>query len=186
MKLVVGLGNPGKSYENHRHNVGYWLIDQLVKQYGLSKKEKPGYFYYVWQHPHGITYLLKSKSYMNDSGLAVRQLAKFYKFSEKDIWVAYDDMDFKPGCVRVKKQGGAGGHNGIKSVISHIGPGFHRLRFGVDRPADREWVKQYVLTSPSIGERERIWGGIEIVIEHIDLLLKGEYDKFTEKIHLMT
>ena len=186
MRILAGLGNPGKSYENHRHNVGYWLIDELIAKYSLSEKEKPGYLYYPWQHDFGTTYLLRSKKYMNDSGLAVRQLANFYKIPVEDVWVAYDDMDFKPGSVRVKKQGGAGGHNGIKSVMAHLGPVFHRLRLGVDRPLSPDEVKQYVLTSPTAGDRREIESAVALVVDNIDLLLKGEYDRFTEKLHSET
>ena len=186
MRILAGLGNPGKSYENHRHNVGYWLIDSLIEKYQLSQKEKPGYLVYPWQHDHGTTYLLKSKQYMNDSGLALRQLAQFYKIPPEDIWVAYDDMDFLPGQVRVKKQGGAGGHNGIKSAISHLGPAFHRLRFGVDRPPVPEDVKHYVLTSPSATDRQKIEEAIAIVLSNVDILLAGEYARFTEALHSET
>ncbi|MCP8352221.1 aminoacyl-tRNA hydrolase [Candidatus Synchoanobacter obligatus] len=183
MKILSGLGNPGRSYENDRHNVGYWLIDALIEAHGLTAKEKPNYYVYIWQHDYGKTYLLKSKQYMNDSGLALRQLMQFYKIPVEDVWVAYDDMDFYPGCSRVKKQGGAGGHNGIKSIISHVGPSFNRLRVGVGRPKDAAEVKQYVLASPSRDDREKIEENIDFVLKHINLLLQGKYASFTEILH---
>lgn len=183
MQILAGLGNPGKSYASHRHNVGYWLIDAIIKKHQLTAKEKPGYWVYPWQHDYGTTYFMKSKQYMNDSGLAIRQLAQFYKIPPQAIWVAYDDMDFLPGQVRVKKQGGAGGHNGIKSTIAHLGPVFNRLRFGVGRPLSPDDVKHYVLSSPSAEDREKIEASIDIVESHIGLLLSGDYAKFTEVLH---
>lgn len=186
MKILVGLGNPGASYQHHRHNVGYWLIDKLVELHQLPKKEKPGYWVYPWVRPEGTVYLLKSKQYMNDSGLAIRQLMQFYKIKPEDIWVAYDEMDFLPGVVRAKQQGGAGGHNGIKSAISHIGPNFNRLRFGVGRPKNPEVVKQYVLSSPTQGDRQAIMSGIDWVVENLALLITGKYAVFIEKLHSET
>lgn len=182
LKLLVGLGNPGASYQKHRHNVGYWLIDAMVKQYNLKEKEKPGYLYYVWEHEHGETYLLKSKKYMNDSGIAVSQIKQFYKWNAEDVWVAYDDMDFSSGTVRVRKGGSAGGHNGVKSIIQNIGQEFYRLRFGVDRP-EAEDVKKYVLSSPSVSDRKKIEAAIEVTMSHLDLLIMGQYNTFVEKIH---
>jgi|AntRauTorckE5430_2_1112549.scaffolds.fasta_scaffold00026_20 PTH1 family peptidyl-tRNA hydrolase len=183
LKLLVGLGNPGASYQKHRHNVGYWLIDALVKKHKLKEREKPGYIYYEWAHDFGETILLKSKKYMNDSGHAVQSIQSFYKWDLEDIWVAYDDMDFSPGCLRVKKGKGAGGHNGIKSIIQQVGPDFHRLRFGVDRPKDPGAVKNYVLTSPTVSDRRLIEGAIDNTLMYIDLLCEGRYDAFIEKIH---
>lgn len=186
MRILVGLGNPGSSYKNHRHNVGYWLLDAIIEKYSLQKKEKPGYYVYPWVLPNKTVYLLRPKQYMNDSGLAVKSLMHFYKIQPEDVWVAYDEMDFLPGVVRVKRQGGAGGHNGIKSIISHAGPNFNRLRFGVDRPKDPAAIKQYVLSSPNQTDRQKITKGIDWVIEHIELLIDGQYSQFTEQLHLET
>lgn len=183
LKLLVGLGNPGASYQKHRHNVGYWLIDALVEKYKLKPKEKPGYIYYVWEHDFGETYLLKSKKYMNDSGIAVGQIKQFYKWSSDDVWIAYDDMDFEPGVLKIRKGGGAGGHNGVKSIIQNIGSDFYRMRFGVARPSQSEDVKHYVLTSPSVEDRKKIEEAIDNALMYIDLLLEGRYDAFIEKLH---
>ena len=179
----MGLGNPGDRFEGHRHNVGYWMLDKLIQQNQLQKKEKPGYEYYVWQHDFGSTYLLRSKSYMNDSGIALRHLMHYYKIPIEDVWVAYDEMDFAPGIIRIKRGGGAGGHNGVKSIIQHVGPAIARLRFGVGRPSDPSLVKQYVLTSPNASDRSDILDAIDISIEYIDLLLQGKYDDYTAKLH---
>lgn len=178
----MGLGNPGSSYKNHRHNVGFWLIEALVKKHQLVKKEKPGYVYYLWDHAFGQTILVQSKRYMNDSGIAVQKVQSFYKYSLEDVWVAYDDMDFLPGDVKIRLGGGAGGHNGIKSIMQQMGKDFYRLRFGVGRPVAAE-VKNYVLSAPSGEDREKIKKSIERVLVHIDLLCGGQYAMFIEKIH---
>lgn len=183
IKVLAGLGNPGNAYKKHRHNVGYWLIDRIVKVHKLKEKEKPGFLYYEWDHDFGQTILLKSKRYMNESGFAIQSVKQFYKYNLEDIWVAYDDMDFEPGVVRVRLGGGAGGHNGIKSVVSQIGSGFYRLRYGVGRPLDASEVKNYVLSSPINKDRDLIEESIDKTLSNIDLLLQGRYDVFTEKLH---
>lgn len=182
LKLLVGLGNPGAAYKKHRHNVGYWLIDLIVEKYKLKAKEKPGYFYYEWEHEYGVTYLLKSKKYMNELGISVGQIKQFYKWSADDVWIAYDDMDFEPGVLKIRKGGGAGGHNGVKSVISQIGPDFYRMRFGIGRPDPSE-VKNYVLSSPSSTDRKKVEEALSNALMNINLLLEGRYDAFVEKIH---
>ena len=186
LKVLAGLGNPGQSYAKHRHNVGYWLLDRLIQKHQLTGKEKPGYVVYPWQHDHGVTYLVRAKSYMNECGQGIGELMNFFKVDPSDLWVAYDDMDFLPGQVRVRKSGGAGGHNGIKSVIQHLGPDFYRLRFGVGRPERREQVKSYVLTQPSVQDQEHIDRVVTFVSDNLDLLLAGKYDEFTEKTHVET
>lgn len=183
LKILMGLGNPGSAYRNHRHNVGYWLIDYLVDSHQLVEKEKPGYFYYEWNHDFGKTYLLKSKSYMNESGMAFSKMMRFYKYMPSDCWVVYDEMDFLPGVARVKKGGGAGGHNGVKSLIQHAGPDFHRLRLGVGRPSDPSEVRNYVLSVPRQEERKNIEEAMSNALASIDLLLKGQYDAYIEKLH---
>jgi PTH1 family peptidyl-tRNA hydrolase len=119
---------------------------------------------------------------MNELGVSVGQIKQFYKWSSDDVWVAYDDMDFEPGVLKIRKGGGAGGHNGVKSVISQIGPDFYRMRFGIDRPDPSE-VKNYVLSSPSSDDRKKIEAALDNALMNIDLLLEGRYEAFIEKIH---
>jgi PTH1 family peptidyl-tRNA hydrolase len=185
-KVILGLGNPGLNYLHHRHNVGYWFLDEIIRRFDLSKKEKPGYSVYPWHHAFGTTYLIRPKSYMNECGLALSQAKSFYKAEVGEICVAYDDMDFTPGELRIKRSGGAGGHNGIKSLQAHVGADFYRLRFGVGRPATASAVKSYVLTKPPQDEMIAIQGVVGLAVDHIELLLEGRYDSFTEKLHTLT
>lgn len=186
LKILAGLGNPGKQFQQHRHNVGYWLIDEIARTHQLAKKERPGYDYYPWQHDYGVTYLFRSHSYMNDSGVALQQMMHYFKVPVESVLLAYDEMDFDPGVVRVKRKGGAGGHNGVKSVIQHVGPAIMRLRFGVGRPLDVEQVRSYVLSSPTAKDQQSIDSAIQLSIENIELLCKGQYDEYIEILHTET
>ncbi|MDC3180650.1 aminoacyl-tRNA hydrolase [Gammaproteobacteria bacterium] len=185
-KIILGLGNPGVNYLQHRHNVGFWFLDEIINRHQLSKKERPNYMVYPWVHEYGTTYLIRSKLYMNDTGLALSEAKNFYKVETDEVCVAYDDMDFTPGELRVKKAGGAGGHNGIKSLQSHIGDAFYRLRFGIGRPDLADAVRSYVLTRPPAPDALVIQGAVALAVDYIDLLLKGRYDMFTETLHTMT
>lgn len=186
LKVLVGLGNPGITYLHHRHNAGYWFLDEIINRFGLTKKERPGYFIYPWNHDFGKTYIVRSKAFMNESGIAVSQVVNFYKVDQSSLCVVYDDMDYLPGVARMKKSGGSGGHNGIKSIHAHLGKEFYRLRLGVGRPKDAGAVKRYVLTRPDAEEMHAIKQSIAVAVDHIELLLEGRYDSFIEKIHTLT
>jgi peptidyl-tRNA hydrolase, PTH1 family len=146
--LIVGLGNPGKEYVATRHNVGFRVADELARRYGLAfgKKERKAVA------ATGVIYdkkviLAKPQTYMNLSGEAVRSLVDFYKVDLPRILVVCDDLDIPLGTVRLRKSGSAGGQNGIKSVIQHLGTQeFSRLRFGIGRPPGKMQAKDYVLS----------------------------------------
>lgn len=132
MKLVVGLGNPGKEYENTRHNVGFRFIDYYLGD-ELFKEKNSALFCEKTISGEKVIFL-KPLTYMNDSGRAVRKFLDYYKISIKDLLVIYDDMDFEVGSFKIKKNGSAAGHNGIKSIISNIGTEeFKRIRIGISR-----------------------------------------------------
>ncbi|MCC6894709.1 MAG: aminoacyl-tRNA hydrolase [Anaerolineae bacterium] len=145
--LIVGLGNPGKDYEETRHNVGFRVVDELARRYGLSfgKTERKS------QAASGVikskkVILAKPQTYMNLSGEAVRSLADFYKVEVPNILIIADDLDIPLGTVRLRQSGSAGGQNGIKSVIQHLGTQeINRLRFGIGRPPGKMQAKDYVL-----------------------------------------
>ena len=151
--LIVGLGNPGKDYEDTRHNVGFRVADELARRYGLAfgKTERKA------QVASGTikdkkVILAKPQTYMNLSGEAVRSLVDFYKVELANILVIADDLDIPLGTVRLRQSGGAGGQNGIKNIIQHLGtPEFNRLRFGIGRPPGKMQAKDYVL-GPFKGE----------------------------------
>ena len=145
--LIVGLGNPGKEYENTRHNVGFRVVDELARRAALTfgKKERKAVVASGVMLGKKII-LAKPQTYMNLSGEAVRALVDFYKVELPNILVVSDDIDIPLGTVRLRKSGGAGGQGGMKSIIQHLGTqDFNRLRFGVSRPPGKMAAKDYVL-----------------------------------------
>lgn len=152
--LIVGLGNPGSEYKQNRHNIGFMLIDRLAARHGIDlgrvqQRAIVGSGRIVEQS----VVLVKPQTFMNRSGDSVGPLARFYKVSLGNILVAYDDLDLPAGTLRLREQGGAGGHNGMKSLINHLGQAFPRLRLGIDRPPGRMPPAAYVLQDFSAGER---------------------------------
>ncbi|MBM7646462.1 PTH1 family peptidyl-tRNA hydrolase [Scopulibacillus daqui] len=147
MKLIVGLGNPGSKYEHTRHNIGFEVIDALSEQHQLPlTKTKFNALYGKGKINNEDVLLVKPLTYMNLSGEAVAPLMNFYKLSMDDLLVIYDDMDLAVGKIRLRQKGSAGGHNGIKSLIAHLGTqDFKRIRVGIGRPDGRQPVIDYVL-----------------------------------------
>lgn len=147
MKLIIGLGNPGKQYEKTRHNVGFDAIDELSNQLNISLDQLKfkGLFGMGFVGTEKIL-LLKPLTYMNLSGESIRAVMDFYDIDPEDILVIYDDLDLPVGKMRLRQKGSAGGHNGIKSTIAHLGTQeFNRIRIGVDRPQNGMSVSNYVL-----------------------------------------
>lgn len=142
--LVVGLGNPGDEYERTRHNVGFWVLDALQADLRADAwKQKHGA---LWVKADGDIILCKPQTYMNKSGEPTQAVAQFFKVEAKDVIVVHDELDFLPGVVRLKQGGGAGGHNGLKSLIACLGADFARVRVGIGKPP-REGV-EHVLGVP--------------------------------------
>jgi PTH1 family peptidyl-tRNA hydrolase len=149
MKWIVGLGNPGDNYALTRHNVGFMVIDRLAESHGIAvaKKQAKG-FVGEGRIGNQKVLLLKPQTYMNLSGESVRALMDFYKLKLEDMIVIYDDLDTEVGKVRLRYQGGAGGHNGIKSLIQHLGTEtFNRIRIGISRPKPGADIAHYVLAN---------------------------------------
>ncbi len=149
MKMIIGLGNPGKKYEKTRHNIGFLVIDELAKQYGVELNQTKHHALYAIAHtPKGKVLLVKPYTYMNLSGEAVAPLMKYYDIDVEDIVVIYDDLDLGTGKLRLRQRGSAGGHNGIKSLIQHLGTqNFNRIRIGISRPPTGMKVPDYVLAN---------------------------------------
>ncbi|MRX72957.1 aminoacyl-tRNA hydrolase [Bacillus lacus] len=147
MKLIVGLGNPGKQYESTRHNVGFLVIDELSKQLHIPlDKSKFNGIYGIGNIAGEKVILAKPLTYMNLSGECVRPLMDYYQISTEDLAVIYDDLDLPAGRLRLRTKGSAGGHNGIKSLIQHLQTQeFKRIRIGIDRPPAGMKVPDYVL-----------------------------------------
>jgi peptidyl-tRNA hydrolase, PTH1 family len=145
--LVVGLGNPGPSYAGHRHNVGYLVADELADRMGASFRA----------HKSGRADLVRARTYMNESGGPVSQLAKFYKVPPERIVAVHDELDLPFDAMRVKLGGGDNGHNGVRSLRASLGTGdFHRVRIGVGRPPGRQQVADFVLSNYSATERKAV------------------------------
>ncbi|WP_083594889.1 aminoacyl-tRNA hydrolase [Bacillus paramycoides] len=147
MKLIVGLGNPGREYELTRHNIGFMAIDELAKRWNISLNEQKfkGLFGAGFVNGEKVI-LLKPLTYMNLSGESIRPLMDYYKIDVEDFIVMYDDLDIPVGKLRLRMKGSAGGHNGVKSTISHLGTQeFQRIRMGIDRPKNGMKVVDYVL-----------------------------------------
>ncbi|ACK95501.1 TPA: aminoacyl-tRNA hydrolase [Bacillus cereus] len=147
MKLIVGLGNPGREYELTRHNIGFMAIDELAKRWNISLNEQKfkGVFGAGFVNGEKVI-LLKPLTYMNLSGESIRPLMDYYKIDVEDFVVMYDDLDIPVGKLRLRMKGSAGGHNGVKSMISHLGTQeFQRIRMGIDRPKNGMKVVDYVL-----------------------------------------
>lgn len=146
--LIVGLGNPGKKYEQTRHNVGFMTVEELAAHHNLKFDGRQAKAHIADGVVNGYRVILaKPQTYMNDSGRSVQGIADFYKISPAHIMVIYDDLDIDLGVLRIRAQGGSGGHNGMKSIISSLGntQDFPRIRFGIGRPPGRMDPAAYVL-----------------------------------------
>jgi PTH1 family peptidyl-tRNA hydrolase len=156
MRIVAGLGNPGDRYALHRHNVGFMLVDQLAADYGFSPwKAKHGGLLAEGRIDAEKIILFKPQSYMNKSGLPVETLLHFYRMSADDLIVVHDEIDLAAGKIRVKIDGGHGGHNGLRDIDRHIGTAYWRLRIGVGRSRFKAEVDQHVLSD--FDKNDRTW-----------------------------
>lgn len=145
--LIVGLGNPGRKYRHNRHNIGFMTLDRLADAHSISSSRVQNKAIVgTGKIAERSVILAKPQTFMNNSGLSVGQLARFYKIEPSDVLIVYDELDLPFGTIRLRKKGGAGGHNGMRSVIQHIGQEFPRLRLGIGRPPGRmppsAWVLQ--------------------------------------------
>ncbi|HLR61618.1 MAG TPA: aminoacyl-tRNA hydrolase [Lentibacillus sp.] len=163
MKCIVGLGNPGKKYAKTRHNVGFMVIDELAERYDQKlKKDKFNGKSTVEMSGGEKIILLQPQTFMNLSGESVRPLMDFYQMKPEDILVVFDDLDLPAGKIRLRQKGGHGGHNGIRSIIDHVGTKeFNRLRIGIGRPDTAMPVVDYVLKPFSKAQQEDVRSSID-------------------------
>jgi PTH1 family peptidyl-tRNA hydrolase len=185
IKVIAGLGNPGTEYARTRHNAGFHFLDELAQRHDGVFRSEPRYRAEVARTRIGAEelWLVKPMNYMNHSGDAVRSIASFYKVPTQAILVAYDDMDFPPGVVRLKHGGGAAGHNGMRDVIAQMGDGFWRLRIGIGHPGERGQVLDYVLGRPSVPETLLIRAAIEAGAEAVPVLLADGAQAAMHRLH---
>lgn len=147
MKVIIGLGNPGRKYENTRHNAGFFVTEELARRHHIQLDKTKFKANYAIEHIAGEKVLIvEPQTYMNLSGEAVRPLLDFYNIDVDDILVVYDDLDLPVGKIRLRQKGGHGGHNGIRSLIEHLGTKeFKRIRLGIGRPETAQAIVDYVL-----------------------------------------
>jgi PTH1 family peptidyl-tRNA hydrolase len=144
--LIVGLGNPGRKYRGNRHNIGFMAVDALAAAYKIeSSKVQNKAIVGNGRIQNQNVFIAKPQTYMNNSGDAVGPLARYYKVPPENVLVVYDELDLPFGTIRLREKGGAGGHNGMRSVINHLGENFPRLRLGIGRPPGQMPVPAYVL-----------------------------------------
>ena len=187
MLLIVGLGNPGREYEKHRHNVGAVVVDALHRRYGFSPWRRRFSSDLAEGSIGGVkATLLKPHTYMNESGRAVGEAMRFHKLEPADVLVIHDELDLLPGKVKVKTGGGGAGHNGIRSVTGHLGAEYRRLRIGIGHPGHRDLVSSYVLRDFPKGDAEWLDPLIAALVENAPLLAAGDDAGFANRVHLAT
>jgi PTH1 family peptidyl-tRNA hydrolase len=185
MRLLVGLGNPGPRYAGNRHNVGFMAVDAIARRHRIGP----------WRRRfQGVAadgpidgervILLLPGTYMNESGLAVAEAAHFYKIDASHIVVFHDEIDLPPTKIRVKTGGGTAGHNGLRSISSHVGNDYRRVRVGVGHPGVKELVQPYVLSDFAKAERPWVEALCDIFADNAVMIVKGEDSAFQNKVHL--
>lgn len=179
MKLIAGLGNPGKKYDRTKHNTGFMAIDNYLRNhsYNLSQNKFDGL--YTKEKINGEdVILLEPQTYMNDSGHSIAQVANFYKIAPEDILVVQDDMDLPVGKIRIRANGKSGGHNGIKSIIRDLGTEkFNRLKIGIKHPAQAT-VVSWVLTPFDKQNQKLMDNAFETASQIIDDFISGKDANF--------
>lgn len=183
--MIVGLGNPGPRHAGDRHNVGFWLVDQLAAHIGarfstasrLQGEESRGSI-----RGRSVR-LIKPGTFMNRSGQSVRKVLDYYGLPVEQLLVVHDELDLPPGTARLKKGGGHGGHNGLRDIVATCGPDFLRLRLGIGHPGHKDLVTDYVLHAPGKAERARILDAMEAAVSAIDVLGEGGIEKAMQQLH---
>lgn len=185
IQLIAGLGNPGARYDKTRHNAGFWFVDELAKRFdGVFRSDSKLLGEVCRVRIAGQEeWLLKPTTFMNRSGLSLNAVSAYYKIDPSRILVVHDDIDLQPGQVKLKREGGHGGHNGLRDIIAHMGRTFWRLRLGVGHPGDRDQVIDYVLSHPSRADHDLIREGILCSAGLIDLISAGKMEKAMHQLH---
>ncbi|MAE21068.1 MAG: aminoacyl-tRNA hydrolase [Pseudomonadota bacterium] len=187
IRLIVGLGNPGAEYEHTRHNAGFWLVEQLARQEGISLSPDKKFFGRSGKGRIGgqECYLLLPTTFMNRSGQAVAALANFYKIKPSEILVAHDELDMPAGVAKFKTGGGHGGQNGLRDIIARMSnqKDFHRLRIGIGHPGDKNLVTGHVLGRPSKAEQQSIDAVIDEALRVLPDAIAGDLPKAMNRLH---
>ncbi len=187
MHLIAGLGNPGRKYDNTRHNAGFRFLDRLAESEGLRFSAAPRFRAEIaeWRTGGEKALLVKPQTFMNNSGEAVGALARYHQIPTNDIIVAYDDLDLPPGRFRLKRGGGHGGHNGLKSLNAHLPDnGYIRVRIGIGRPPAGMEVTPWVLGRATNEELAREETLFDAIIAELGDILAGRLPEAANRIHL--
>ncbi|MEN8321497.1 aminoacyl-tRNA hydrolase [Acinetobacter junii] len=185
ISLIVGLGNPGKEYAQTRHNAGFWFVEQLADRYGISLKAEPKFHGFTGRgqiEGHDVRLLLPT-TFMNRSGQSVVPFAKFYQVTPEAMLIAHDELDMDPGIIRLKTGGGHGGHNGLRDIVPHIGPNFHRLRIGIGHPGSKERVSGHVLGKAPSSEQDLMDAAIDHALSKVKMLVDGQVSQAMNQIN---
>jgi len=185
LKLIVGLGNPGTEYARTRHNAGFQFVDEIAERHGARFRSEPRHRAELARARIADVelWLLKPMNYMNHSGDPVRSVASFYKVPLESILVAYDELDFPAGVVRLRQGGGAAGHNGLRDVIAQMGDAFWRLRIGISHPGDRNRVLDYVLGRPPAEEAQLMREALAAAADALPVLLTDGAQIAMNRLH---
>jgi len=187
MFIIAGLGNPGKKYENTRHNVGFDCIDALSEKYNINVKESKGKALVGTGVINGHKVMLvKPQTFMNLSGTSIRELTNFYKIdAEEEFIVVFDDISLPPGEIRIRTKGSAGGHNGIKNIIEQLGTQqFARVKIGVgEKPANWD-LADYVLSRPDKEDEILMKDGIAQAVEALALMIEGNTEQAMNRFNV--
>jgi PTH1 family peptidyl-tRNA hydrolase len=186
IKLIVGLGNPGQQYEKTRHNAGFLFLDTLAQELGCTWSNQSRFqgLFAEGGIANGKVMLLKPDTFMNRSGQSVSKATRYYKLLPEEILVVHDELDFNPGVVKLKKEGGHAGHNGLRDIIAHLGSKeFFRLRIGIGRPAAGRDVADFVLSSPSKQEWEMLVNAFDLSRSFIGQMVTGDMAAVMNKLN---
>ena len=186
IRLIVGLGNPGREYERTRHNAGFWWVEAIAerKRASWSKEVKfSGWVAKVNEGGHDF-WLLKPATFMNLSGRSVSALMRFYRIEAAELLVVHDELDLPPGTVKLKKGGGTGGHNGLTDIAEHLGTkDFWRLRIGIGHPGHKDLVADYVLHEARREEQEAIDPAFDRSLDLLPRIATGRINDATTWLH---
>jgi len=183
MQIWAGLGNPGPQYAMHRHNVGFMACDVMAEMHGFGPVQKK---YQGWIQEGRIgsekILLIKPATFMNESGRAIGEAMRYYKLEPEDVTVFYDELDLDPFKIKVKRGGGAAGHNGIRSTIQHIGADFRRVRIGIGHPGHKDRVTGYVLGNFAKAEQDNLVQMLGAIGAEAEWLAKDNAPRFMSEI----
>lgn len=187
IRLIAGLGNPGKEYAATRHNAGFWFLDNVARSTGASLRAESRFQAQVAKikMQGQEVWLLAPQTFMNVSGQAVAALAQYYKIAPDEILVVHDELDLPPGTARLKKGGGHAGHNGLRDIMARLGADFWRLRIGIGHPGEKQVVADFVLQRPSASDGALIQEALAQSAQVLDLIVAGEMPAAMQKLHTL-